>query len=423
MKTLLTLTALATLASLTYSFDRTSQDDEQARLEKLARGIEGEIAELRGQTFQHAVTVDAISTEGLVDYVKGVMAKEAELQAHHERMQKMLGLLDEDADLTALTIELLEEQVGGFYDPPTDTFYVMEGLGDDLVRVVMAHELVHALDDQHHSLDDLDQGRLANSDARLALHAVAEGSAMVLMSQWMVANMATLDMAAVAESQSSMGTEALAKTPDVLWKPLLASYLRGMMFLRSSGMEQNAALDHVYANPPLSSEQILHPKKYWNEDERDDPIEFELVEHDLPEGAEILHTDTFGELGLAILTTPLKKRGAPKNEIAMLGVRYTNRAAEGWGGDRWALVSLGEGHVLHLVTRWDTGDDAEEFHDNVVENGSALNDALGEGNGHLVERNGETVMLTTYRGVTSDQAKAVAAGIAQEQSESEASDG
>jgi hypothetical protein len=124
-----------------------------------------------------------------------------------------------------------------------------------------------------------------------------------------------------------------------------------------------ADVQATFASPPRSSEQILHPKKYWDGAKRDDPIRVSIDTAKLPADWSVTGVDTLGELYLALLTTPIKKRTGLdlKNPMSVLGVEYTNRAAEGWGGDRLVLMRRGEDAMLQLVTAWDTEADADEF--------------------------------------------------------------
>jgi hypothetical protein len=194
------------------------------------------------------------------------------------------------------------------------------------------------------------------------------------MNQWTFAHLASIDKQALLASQD-LGTEGLAEAPALLWKPLIAAYLRGEGFLvRTAGLNlamKAADVEDVRAafeNPPRSSEQILHPDKYWNRDERDEPRKIELDTSRLPKGWTVLGEDTLGELYLGLLTTPMEQRKGfdAKNPMAVLGIKYTNPTVEGWGGDRVVLLGRGEERLLQLVTLWDSPEDAAEFQRAIV---------------------------------------------------------
>jgi hypothetical protein len=127
---------------------------------------------------------------------------------------------------------------------------------------------------------------------------------------------------------------------------------------------KNDELRECFTHPPLSSEQILHPKKYWNKAQRDDPVRIAIDASALPKDWKVLGQDTLGELSLALFTQPFAERGGldvAKNPLSIMGVQYTNKAAEGWGGDRLVLLGNGDARVLYLVTVWDTPEDENEF--------------------------------------------------------------
>src|SRR5262249_29762928 len=95
---------------------------------------------------------------------------------------------------------------------------------------------------------------------------------------------------------------------------------------------------------------------------RDDPLKVTIDTHKLPEGWTVEGEDTLGELYLGLLTTPpAERKGLSANAMAVLGVKYTNKASTGWGGDRLVLLQSGDRRYVELVTAWDSQKDAEEF--------------------------------------------------------------
>jgi hypothetical protein len=275
-------------------------------------------------------------------------------------------------DLSKTIESFLESQVGGFYDPGTNTFWLMENFGGDLARIILSHELTHALDDQWFDLDKLIEGAGGESDAEWAIRALAEGSGTNAMYAWTIQHIGTLDKQALVDS-GDLGTAGLESAPALIWKPALAAYLRGDSFLvHDEGLMKLAQpvkpeeLSACFKEPPLSSEQILHPKKFWDKDTRDDPVHVVLDAKALPAGWKEIGQDTLGELYLALLTQPFEERGGlkvAKDPLAMMGMKYTNKAAQGWGGDRLVLAGKDEARVLYFASVWDTPEDAAEFHD------------------------------------------------------------
>ncbi len=377
MMLLSTLLALSASA-LPQDPPKSKEHWSQADLERVTDEIRGQIEELRGMKYTRPVAAKITDKQGFLEYArKRQEATETpERRQRDETVAKLLGLVPFGLDLSKTFESFLENQVGGFYDPGTNTFYLMESFDGDLARIILAHELTHALDDQCFGLDKLIEGAGGDTDAEFAIQAMAEGSGTNAMNVWTIKHMAELDKGALMKS-GDIGTQGLDTAPTLVWKPLLAAYLRGEGFLvHSEGMNmfakaaKNDELRECFANPPLSSEQILHPKKYWDEKKRDDPVHVVIDTGALPKDWKVLGQDTLGELFLALVTQPFAERGGlavAGNPMAIMGVKYTNKAAEGWGGDRLVLLGNGDERALYLATLWDTPQDATEFHDALLE--------------------------------------------------------
>jgi hypothetical protein len=100
------------------------------------------------------------------------------------RSAEAFGLLPKGFDLDSFMIDLLTEQIAGLYDPKTHEFYVADWIPIDDQRMVMAHELTHALEDQHFQIEAWVKAARPNDDGELARESVLEGSAMVAMVEY-----------------------------------------------------------------------------------------------------------------------------------------------------------------------------------------------------------------------------------------------
>ena len=345
---------------------------EQARvLRGVAAEVSRDVAGIRGKPFRGPVQVKVAGRAAFLEYARERMNSlhGPERMGLDQQVARLAGLIPRGMDLEQVTLDVLQEQVGGFYEPTTDTFYVMDDLEPDLARLVMAHELAHALDDQYHDLDGTDVQLRSNSDALLAHHAVAEGSAQVVMGSWLQANLASLNLEALRKQQEALASDALQAAPPFVWKPLLGLYAQGQAFLERTAVLRTqlksanfADLESVFQDLPQSTEQILHPNKYWDESTRDLPLHVQLDDTELAAGWKLALEDTFGELMLALVCEPLAQRGGMSTSPrALAALRYTNQAASGWGGDRYALLRKGEAEILYSVTAWDTDADGSEF--------------------------------------------------------------
>lgn len=390
--------------------------DEQDELEATTRAIQAEIEEIRDAKFARPVAVSIASREKFLEYVKKRMEKEtsAEEIASDELVAQLAGVFPADQSYLETALRLLESQVGGFYDPDSESFCLMEGFDGDIAKIILAHELTHALDDQLHDIDGSLEGLKGNTDAILAFHAVVEGSGTAVMNAWTLKHMKELDLSALME-MGSMGMEELASAPPFLWKPLVFSYLRGAAFLNRTDslmkgqtqLPELADFAAAFKQPPLSTEQVLHPEKYWDPARGDVPVKVAVATADLPSGWKVLREDTQGELGMAIWTLPLDKRKGISGQLAILSETFTIPAAEGWGGDRFALLGKGEARLLVSVSTWDTPADTEEFRAALVALEPHLVEAAGAvaaarslvGSGMLTGVAGSRVVFASWAGV------------------------
>jgi len=397
------------VAAIAFTFASLATQDgwDQARLEAVTEEIRVELEDLRGETFERPVQVRITDGSGFLAHASErieAMTTPDEWAAD-QTLAQLLGLIPADYDLLERTYALLEEMVGGFYDPGTDTFYLMEGFEGGLAKVILSHELTHALDDQLYDLDAGMRDRIGNVDGLFAYQALAEGSAQLISMRWVMRHAGVLTQDDI--EKASVGTEQLADAPAYLWKPLLASYLEGQKFLAQGykvsrrklrgEASHGRTIGEAFAAPPRSSEQILHPEKYWKAEELDEPIA--IAHGATPEGWTERSRTTLGELMLAILVEDEDASQAidMSDPRSIVAVEYTNDAAAGWGGDELLLLEKDGGHLVHLATVWDTSDDAREFRDALSAAKPricAITDAMGSIGGLRVELEFEARRVT-----------------------------
>ena len=275
-----------------------------------------------------------------------------------ETMLKKLGLVPGDFQLRPFIIKLLTEQVAGYYDPKTQEFHLADWIDLEGQRPVMAHELTHALQDQHFNLRRFEDWPKHDSDAELAAHALVEGDASLLMMQYVMRSPARqLAFLKAMVTGGSGSSEQIERAPRVLRETLLFPYLQGSAFAtqvyRQGGWE---AVSAAYKNLPKSTEQVLHAEKYLA-GEAPQKVALRDVSASLGRGWRMADHDVEGEWGLFLLLDEfLQSADASK------------KAAAGWGGDRYALF-VGPNRAEVLVaqkTLWDTEGDAREFFDAYV---------------------------------------------------------
>lgn len=262
--------------------------------------------------------------------------KAEELRAEQLTLEKF-GLAPKDFQLVPFLLDLLEEQVAGLYDPKSQEFYIAAWLDPAEQRVVMTHELVHALQDQHFHLKQWIDAAKPNDDAEMARDAVAEGSATLAMFEFMARDLGLPNTSARSMGDLSLLLRAgvagglpdsprLAEAPPFLRDALMFPYVEGAIFSqqvlkRLSGWEEFRS---VFEKPPVSTQQILHPELYLQGVE---PVRVELAAADgaLPKRWKKLEENLMGEFGVRALLKQLA------------GEEIAAEIAPGWVGDRYSL--------------------------------------------------------------------------------------
>ena len=268
------------------------------------------------------------------------------------RAYKLFGFLPDTMDLRRYMLRLLGEQVIGYYDPATKVLYVVSDTSAGraaLVEVTVAHELVHALQDQYVPLDSIQKQRDDN-DRQTAAQAVMEGQATYeQMSSMLGGDMAVKMPGAwdrvrelIRENQTAM--PVFASAPMLLQETLLFPYLSGAQFIRRF---KDAKPGRPPWQPlPASTEQVMHFEKYLAGER---PLKVELPP--LLMGTKV-YENNLGEFETRLFLFQ-----------ALQDLGTSARSADGWGGDRYVVANLAGGAGLVWVTVWDTPIDAGEFRD------------------------------------------------------------
>ena len=260
---------------------------------------------------------------------------------------RLFGLLPDTLDLRELLVSLYTEQVVGYYDPDSTMLYVVSGADPLVLRLTLAHELVHVLQGQYMTLDTLlEPGR--DGDRRSAAQAVLEGQATLASLMVLMPERGFDDIPDFAETYREAIKQQHAQMPVFNSAPLIVRegivfpYIEGANFVRWLRKEHgtNAPFDF---RMPQSTEQILHPERYREDDQ---PVRLVLVD-----SAALAYTDGLGEFETRVLLTNLT------------GSESVGRAgALAWGGDRYAVYdAAGGGHALVWWTTWDTARAADRF--------------------------------------------------------------
>jgi hypothetical protein len=260
------------------------------------------------------------------------------------RSAEAFGLLPKGFDLDSFMIDLLTEQIAGLYDPKAHEFYVADWIHIEDQRMVMAHELTHALEDQHFQIEAWAKAARPNDDSELARESVLEGSAMVAMVEYLLQgsgrslqDLPDIDPAMLIGDMAE--TPLLKKAPPFLKDALIFPYLDGLTFsatiLKPSGWQ---ALSGIFTKPPVSTQQILHPALYSSGKV---PAAISLPSMEKPLGANWvkLEENVMGEFGWKEVLKQYLDEPRGKSLSA------------GWDGDRYAVYEEKPSKRLLLITR------------------------------------------------------------------------
>ena len=320
--------------------------------------IEDQVIEMRGLRTTGPVPRSLLTTEDLRQHVlDDFLADYSDEEARDDvRVLALLGLLDPEFDLLTFYLDLYTEQIAGFYDDDLKKMYVVQGEGfKGPERLTYAHEYVHALQDQTYDLRDglgfTEEACEEDSERCAGLQALIEGDATLLEEQWLRNYATPQDYLDIVEFIGTFEMPVYDSAPEFMKEDFLFPYSYGLDFVREIHLNGGwAAVDAVYANPPLSTEQILHPERYPD----DQPIKLEppnLITN-LGEGWREIEQDVLGEL-----YTRLTLDEYIDDDISEM-------AAAGWGGDYYVALYDDDRRqgAFVLMTIWDTARDAEEFY-------------------------------------------------------------
>jgi hypothetical protein len=261
-----------------------------------------------------------------------------------QRSAEAFGLLPKGFDLDSFMVDLLTEQIAGLYDPKAHEFYVADWIPISDQRMVMAHELTHALEDQHFSIEAWVKAARPNDDAELARESVLEGSAMAAMVEYLLQGTGrSLDDLPDIDPSMLIGdmaeTPQLKKAPAFIKDALMFPYIDGLRFsaaiLKPSGWD---GLPGIFTKPPTTTQQIMHPALYRS-GKLPAAVALPAIEKSLEADWKKLEDNILGEFGWKEV---LKE---------FLGPERATPLAAAWDGDRYITFEHKQTKRLLLITR------------------------------------------------------------------------
>ena len=265
---------------------------------------------------------------------------------------KAFGLAPSTFQYRPFIIKLLTEQVAGYYDPKAQQFYLADWIELEGQKPVMAHELTHALQDQHFNLRRFEKWPKGDSDAELAAHALIEGDATLAMTHYMAKNPLVALAFIRSLGSDTTNSEQFKQAPRAIRESLMFPYEEGSAWTtqlyRRGGWE---LVSEAFTKLPQSSEQILHPEKYFA-GEGPTKIIVPDLKGFLGTGFKRIDSDVNGEWGTYLVLDQF-----------LNDAEESKRSAAGWAGDRYVVYEGTRSGAVVVVqmTAWDTDNDAKEF--------------------------------------------------------------
>ena len=337
--------------------------DKLAALVARTATVAKEVSKIRGLALKHAIpneVIDHVELHARLEKLAADPDTAAATAAEGLALARW-GMIPLDADYAKQTIDLLTDQIAGFYDPETRKLTILDTAGNnaDWAELVLAHELDHGLQDQAFDLMKFEKLPPTEGDAAAARQALVEGDGVALMIEVMLARAGkpapwgNPEIAANLVKAMTVPTgDSLDKAPLAIREAMVFPYREGFAFVAALRRRKPwSAIDAAFRRPPKSTEQILHPEKYVA-DELPIPITASVP----PSLATytITQSTVWGELGFQLFLRSHR-----------VAERVAIEAAAGWGGDRAiVLARAGDTHPDRMVglvrSEWDSEADARE---------------------------------------------------------------
>jgi hypothetical protein len=326
-------------------------DTAGGELTRLVDSLMPPVEHAVGLRFRHAPRAEVRTREQVRNYVLHKLDEEmpSSKAAGMEATYRLLGLLPDTLDLRRLMLDLYTEQIAGLYDPDSATLFAVAGADRGQLRVVLAHELVHALQDQYTPLSEFMRQPVDN-DHLTAGQAIFEGQATLAGLQVMVPGQNITAMPEFWETfrdqirQQQTSMPVFKTAPTLVREGLIFPYLAGADFMRWwMGSEHRDTVPYGRLLP-VSTEQVLHPSRYGRGDQ---PV---LLRFKQPGDSATTYEDVLGEFEIRILSAELNNVPDVSTVVPI-----------GWGGDRFRTWRLPGGAAFVWYSTWDDSASAQQF--------------------------------------------------------------
>ena len=350
---------LCQIAIIIISIPSVALSQNLPNLTALSETIKPQVSSIRSLNFVQPFTIRYRTNAEITAFINSEFDQSVpqKIRQNYDLFIRAIGLHHGGIsfDFEALK-RTLQEQVGAYYDPATRSVnFPIGSIPIQELRLIIAHELTHVLQDQHFGLDRL-LDSATNSDQLLAHQALAEGDATLVQFLWFFDRagrvMSDAQLQLFINNIINTAVNETDEIPDFLFEQQIGIYFRGMAFVFALKKRGGwATVNRAYTNLPMSMEHILHPDKYFAGESLEEIALPELTNEPFAGDWELLDRDTLGEFGLRIIFNTFDINTP------------SHSAAAGWHGDQYAVFKHRQDNTpaLVLFTTWDTEQDAIEF--------------------------------------------------------------
>lgn len=333
----------------------------ESSLKSKMENILFEIESIRNLRVSKPVPVGVKSTKELNKYLSKTIEKE--YPDSEIRKEKLLyqhfGIVEKSMDFKEALLNLYTQQIAGLYDDKSKEFFIIERTGqensDGETDIVVSHELVHAIQDQNFNIDKYVR-KNTNNDSISAKMAVIEGEATVVSMQY-IFTQSPLFAGNVPDIESMMDNPLVKlldttsrNIPGFFKEQLYFPYTKGSKFIQSLHKHFDkdwSKMNILYKNPPVSTEQILHPEKYLKNEKPENILMSKKI---LDNEFKLVDSNSLGEFFMFNLF------------LEYLSENNSKIASEGWNGDKIQLYANKKDDTFVIMnTSWDTQKDSDEF--------------------------------------------------------------
>lgn len=359
-----TIAAVALFLALLMPVPQGLAQTEKELLESTAE-IEKFVTSFRGLDFLHPVPRKVQSKKQterfLIERISEEFSEE-EIDGA-ERLLKLLGLLPPDYDYYSSMVEMMTEQIAGMYDHQEKFLALADWIPLEMQEPILVHEMTHALQDQHYGLENFLSPDINNDDRALALASLIEGDASLVMFAYSMAPLGQAvtdieDYVEFHEQQAVLMDSFLplfSAAPSYIKRTIMFPYSYGSEFVKEYLLKFGwSEMEQLYQNPPSTTEQIIHPEKYFGIPELPrDAGKLAKRHFDRQESGESeIISNVLGEFTIYLM---LRQH---------LDETASRQGADGWDGDMVTLKKIsGEksSEILQMTFCWDSEAEAHEF--------------------------------------------------------------